>query len=45
MKLVREKSSDLSSQTKNISVVISCEYLCQLTIQSCAGQTVATAGN
>ena len=41
MKLVREKSSDLSSQTKNISVVISCEYFCQLTIQSCAGQTVS----
>ena len=41
MKLVKEKSSDLSSQTKNISVVISCEYFCQLTIQSCAGQTVS----
>ena len=41
MKLVREKSSDLSSQTKNISVVISCEYFCQLTIQSCGGQTVS----
>ena len=36
-----KKSSDLSSQTKNISVVISCEYFCQLTIQSCAGQTVS----
>ena len=32
---------DLSSQKKNISVVISCEYFCQLTIQSCAGQTVS----
>ena len=25
----------------NLSVVISCEYFCQLTIQSCAGQTVS----
>ena len=34
MKLVREKVFGLSSQTKNISVVISCEYFCLLTIQS-----------
>ena len=42
MKLVRENVfGPVSSQMKNISVIISCEYFCQLTIQPCAGQTVS----
>ena len=36
MKLVREKVFGLKQ-----SEVISCEYFCQLTIQSCAGQIVS----
>ena len=41
MKLVREKVFGLKQSDKNISVVISCEYFCKLTIQSCAGKTVS----